>query len=226
LKKVYRRPAYSVGEIDNPLTQRITWFSYLGGSDIAEACGRGAGERYRIIYNGRYEEQLRSYEVTVHGDSADLVVRVREQANLTELSTADLLAPWRWRKAVALPPELAELRRHLADRILPGRQSGWCHPRISTGPRAAAGKTRPRRVARGSVPPGCLCRFPVGPRPDRSRSSAASGQPVVDYLPSPLGNREEREQPIHDHFLERSAAAPRGAPGGPPRRVAPHHQAD
>ena len=33
------------GDIDNPLTQRVTWFSYLGGSDIAEACGRGASER-------------------------------------------------------------------------------------------------------------------------------------------------------------------------------------
>ena len=42
------------GEIDNPLTVRVTWFSYLGGSDIAAACGPGARERYRIIYNGRY----------------------------------------------------------------------------------------------------------------------------------------------------------------------------
>ena len=57
------------GEIDSPLWQRVTWFSYLGGTDIAQACAAGAGERYRIIYNGRYDEQLRSYEITRHGDA-------------------------------------------------------------------------------------------------------------------------------------------------------------
>src|SRR5690348_16022930 len=56
----------SVTDIDNPVVQKTAWFSFLDGHDIREACaalGPKAPARYRLIYNGQYEEQLRVYEI-------------------------------------------------------------------------------------------------------------------------------------------------------------------
>jgi hypothetical protein len=196
------------GGIDDPLTQRITWFSYLGGSDIAEACGPGASERYRIIYNGRYEEQLRSYEVTVHGDSADLVVRVRNQANLSELSTADLLATWRWHDAlVALSPaDLARLRQLLADSgffagppvglVLHSKDFYWAASGCRDG-QFYYGAWVHAQDQFGRVQ---FADFLLAHDPTAIALNPPRPVSPVDYSPSAPGNREEREQPIHDHF--------------------------
>src|SRR3982750_1992701 len=53
-------------DIDNPAVQKFAWFSFLDGHDIREACaalGPKAPARYRLIYNGQYEKQLRVYEI-------------------------------------------------------------------------------------------------------------------------------------------------------------------
>src|ERR1700751_6126832 len=55
------------GDIDNPVVRKVSWFSYLDGTDIRAACTEGAQDRYRLVYNVRYEEQLRSYEVVADG---------------------------------------------------------------------------------------------------------------------------------------------------------------
>ncbi len=50
--------------IDNPAVRKVAWFSYLDGNDIREAARPGAPDRFRLVYNGQYEKQIRSYEIT------------------------------------------------------------------------------------------------------------------------------------------------------------------
>lgn len=105
------------GQIDTPATLKATWFSYLDGTDIRASCAPGAPDRYRLVYNGRYTEQLRSYEATGDGQGgAILVARAMNEANLTDLRLDDPQAPWRWRRSDTRlgPAELAELEAVLA----------------------------------------------------------------------------------------------------------------
>ena len=99
------------GQIDNPLTLKATWFSYLEGGDIRQSCAPGAVDRYRLVYNARYTEQLRSYEVTADGTGGGvLVARALGGANLLEIRLDDPQAPWRWQKSEArlAPGEMTE----------------------------------------------------------------------------------------------------------------------
>lgn len=118
----------SVTDIDNPAVQKFAWFSFLDGHDIREACaaqaaagGPKAPARYRLIYNGQYEEQLRVYEIeAVPSGGADLHARAKGRSNLADWwirDTSDLLAPWRWRESRAMlsTAELAQFRRALAE---------------------------------------------------------------------------------------------------------------
>jgi hypothetical protein len=90
------------GETDNPVVRKATWFSFLDGTDIREACGEGAPDRFRLVYNGRYEQQVRSYEITADGaGGAYLVARARGRANAFDVSLDDVFAPWRWRRSEA-----------------------------------------------------------------------------------------------------------------------------
>ncbi len=93
--------------IDNPFERRIMWFSFVAGDDIRQACQAGAADRYRLVYNGFWREQVRIYELQV-GNKTVLSQRVIERATLTALSSDDLLAPWRG--------ETAELQLADADR--------------------------------------------------------------------------------------------------------------
>lgn len=102
------------GDVDNPVVRKVAWFSYLDGADIRTACADGALDSFRLVYNGRYQEQLRSYEVTADGaGGAYLVARAKAPANAFDISLDDVLAPWRWKKSEArLSP--GEYRRFLA----------------------------------------------------------------------------------------------------------------
>ena len=87
------------GYIDQPVTIKATWYSYLAGDDIRRTCVPNGLPRYRLIYNGRYEEQLRSYEVVaLDGGGARLVARVLGpmRASAVIRDPSDLQAPWRW----------------------------------------------------------------------------------------------------------------------------------
>jgi len=86
----------------NPLTQRFVWYRFLNGDDIRENCYEGGLWRYRLVYNGRYQEQLRRYEVIADGaGGAYLVSRVQGSAHLVSVTLNDVMAPWRWRRAEA-----------------------------------------------------------------------------------------------------------------------------
>lgn len=90
------------GDIDEPVTIKATWFSYLNGDDIRAACTEGSGRRYRLVYNADYNEQLRSYEVTDDGSGgATLVSRVQGPGGvrLSEFRFTDPLGWARWTKS-------------------------------------------------------------------------------------------------------------------------------
>jgi hypothetical protein len=102
------------GNIDNPVVRKVTWFSYLDGTDIRTACSEGARDSLRLVYNARYREQVRSYEITADGaGGAYLVARARGRANSFNVSLDDPFAPWRWRHSeTQLSP--AEYQQFLA----------------------------------------------------------------------------------------------------------------
>lgn len=112
-------------DIDNPVVRKVAWFSYLDGGDIRQSCVAGSVDRFRLVYNGQYEKQVRSYEVTGdgvggNGGGASFIARAMGEPNLLNLQFPDLLAPWRWQKSeMALSSaEFAEFRDLLAA-------SGW-----------------------------------------------------------------------------------------------------
>lgn len=91
----------SQGPTDDPIARKLQWFSYLEGGDLRAACGPDAPARYRLVYNGVYAEQVRTYDLDSGGV---LGVRVIEPANLRDVEVrfekpADLLGPWRGKGA-------------------------------------------------------------------------------------------------------------------------------
>jgi len=80
--------------------RKLSWFSYLQGSDIRETCGPTAANSYRMVYNGVYGEQVRAYDL---GGDARLNVAVTGAAEVSHFSTSSLgglLNPWRAKTAV------------------------------------------------------------------------------------------------------------------------------
>lgn len=104
--------------IDNPIVRKSSWFSYLDGGDIRETCTEGATERYRLVYNGQYYKQTRSYEIFagLPEGAAKLAARARETANLSALRLDNPFAPWQWHRSdtVLSAAEMATFRALLA----------------------------------------------------------------------------------------------------------------
>lgn len=114
----------SEGETDSPLAGRFTWVSYVSGDDIRRDCGAGSPERYRFVFNARFDEQRRTYEVLVGSTGGGfLTARARGRATISEIRSTDFLAPWRWQTAEASlnAQEMDQLRSALADAGFPGR---------------------------------------------------------------------------------------------------------
>jgi len=95
----YHTPPQS--NIDNPLSRKWAWFSYLDGNDIRETCSQGSIDRYRLVYNAQYEKQVRAYELTGDGaGGAYFVARARSgKPDLSEIYLSDIFAPWRWQRS-------------------------------------------------------------------------------------------------------------------------------
>jgi len=53
---------YEGSGTDNPIGRKAVWLSFLAGEDIKQACQPGAADHSRVVYNGRWEEQVRIYE--------------------------------------------------------------------------------------------------------------------------------------------------------------------
>lgn len=85
---------------DNPFRRSFAWFSYLNADDLRSYCKGGGPDRYRLVYNGSWDEQVRTYDLTANdAGGADLVVQVAGRADLsTAVELQDILAPWRGRQ--------------------------------------------------------------------------------------------------------------------------------
>ena len=92
----------SPGPVDNPVAQRLTWFSYLDGQDIRAACAPGTPSRLRLVYNGTWDSQVRSYDVMQTATGAEVEARVMGQDNVASVMVEgfNLLAPWDGQKSV------------------------------------------------------------------------------------------------------------------------------
>lgn len=88
---------YGGGDMGDPATRKFHWFSYVAGDDIKATCQPGSPDRFRLVYNGRYDQQLRLYDL----DSVRhlLIAKVTKPANASRISGDDLLAPWRAEEA-------------------------------------------------------------------------------------------------------------------------------
>jgi len=105
--------AYAPGDVDNPLTRRVTWFSFIAGDDLRADCRSGAPDRFRLVYNGNWDEQVRIYELGLRGERT-LDARVIDRPSLSEIALDDPLAPWRG-KSVSTELSPAEYDRLLRD---------------------------------------------------------------------------------------------------------------
>ena len=107
------------GPTDNPVATSLTWFSYAAAGDIRRTCAPGAPDRLRFIYNGLYDVQVRTYDVTMRqGGEAMLSTSVRGSADLLSgISITDPLKPWRSNRAETpvRAGEVAALRRAVEE---------------------------------------------------------------------------------------------------------------
>ena len=197
------------GGIDDPMVQKLTWFSYVGGGDIRAACAAGGPESYRIIYNGRYREQLRSYELTATPDGAVLQARVKESPDMARLTGGDLEGPWRWLRSVATlsPAELARFRALLdASGFRAGAPPGLVlHSNDFYWVAAGCGPDRVFHFAAWVAAHGDFAQvhfvdFLLAHDQTGVAFNPPRPVPVSDYSPVPPGNRGEREEPANDRF--------------------------
>lgn len=120
------------GDLETPFAQKLTWFSLLNGDDIRQSCHAGAPDRIRLVYNGRYHEQLRVYDLVAsdsagrNAGGAELGVRVQDAASYNKLGSISLTSPlsaWQWQRAQAslAPDEFRRLQRALEQAGLGAR---------------------------------------------------------------------------------------------------------
>ena len=108
----------------NPLLQRFVWYGFLNGDDLRETCFEGSLTRYRLVYNARYQEQVRRYEVIADGAGGAIVVsRAQGSNHLASVTLDDVLAPWRWQRSETRfsPEEFSRFETAL-------QQSGFFEP--------------------------------------------------------------------------------------------------
>lgn len=104
------------GAIDQPVTIKFTWFSYLNGDDIRAVCTAGAPDSFRLVYNGSYNEQLRAYEVTGGGNYTARVMRGGGlRLSQFSLRNPQAVAGWTVSRTQLAPDRMAALTAALAD---------------------------------------------------------------------------------------------------------------
>ena len=104
----------------NPIGIKLQWFSFLDGDGFKDRC-EPSTDRYRLIYNARFDEQVRVYDVTRYGEDGILVARaVSPGFALTQMQ--DFLDfGWHESRARLSAAEFTEFRRRL-------QQSGFFAP--------------------------------------------------------------------------------------------------
>ena len=105
----------------NPIGIKLQWFSFLDGDDFKDRCGAGEPDRYRFIYNARFDEQVRVYDVTRYGEEAILLARAVAPGFRLTSTGHGLDFGWQESKARLSAAEFSELRGRL-------QQSGFFDP--------------------------------------------------------------------------------------------------
>lgn len=85
-------------DLVDPLQRNLTWFSYLNAGDLRRACGAGAADRYRLVFNAGYDTHVRTYDILAAGGGGEALIRVFGEdvgGGLIRLAPDDLLGPWR-----------------------------------------------------------------------------------------------------------------------------------
>ena len=96
--------AFHGGDIGNPLERKASWFSYVGGDDMRASCSAGSPDRFRVVYNGVWGQQLRMYEAD--GVRRIVDVKVTREGSLMHFTPDDILSPWQAAEAQSqLSPE-------------------------------------------------------------------------------------------------------------------------
>jgi hypothetical protein len=109
------------GRAGDPVSRKLTWFSFLEGDDIRSRCGTSASEwEVRLVYNGNYDKQLRSYHIVGDGAGGAFVsaqATPGDYGSLTAVSLSDPFAAVRWKSSqTRIGPEArAELEAKLRD---------------------------------------------------------------------------------------------------------------
>lgn len=97
----------SSGPVDNPIGQSLTWFSYLDAQDLEAACGPGSPDRLRFVYNGTWEDQVRTYDIRRTAGGAEVDARVLGQGNIASVLVQgfNLFGPWQAQKSTTQQSE-------------------------------------------------------------------------------------------------------------------------
>tara|TARA_R110000868_G_scaffold70902_1_gene208147 strand:- start:1458 stop:2168 length:711 start_codon:yes stop_codon:yes gene_type:complete len=106
------------GPAGDPVSRNVGWFDYVGGESLKDACGPGASTRLRFVYNGIYDQQIRSYDVRElpNGRGAAMSAWARGKGDLTRgVRFPNLLSPWQGERAesVMSVQAMADLRAAL-----------------------------------------------------------------------------------------------------------------
>ncbi len=93
----------SRGPTDDPVRRAFTWFSYVNGDDLRQRCTPGGSASYRLVYNAVYDAQVRTYDIHVDPGGRAGVVETRVFGGPAgpDITTDDLLAPWRGKTSSA-----------------------------------------------------------------------------------------------------------------------------
>lgn len=86
------------GGVEDPISRKFTWFSYLAGDDIKSNCRPGEPARYRLVYNAVWDEQVRAYDLrrSATGTGAVLFSHVfGGGGSVASVDLRDPTAPWR-----------------------------------------------------------------------------------------------------------------------------------
>ncbi len=73
----------------SPVGRALYWRSYLDGDDLRASCRAGASDRARLVYNARYIDQVRAYDLTVGAARARLQGQVFSGTGLVDMRQGD-----------------------------------------------------------------------------------------------------------------------------------------
>jgi hypothetical protein len=93
------------GGTSTPVERNLTWYSFLNGDDIRASCPAGTGDRYRLVYNGVYIEQVRVYDIRAGspqfpGQMETRVFGGNDVRSITFSRPRDAFTPWRGQSVV------------------------------------------------------------------------------------------------------------------------------